>query len=68
MEKLKVDDLMNYKFLSGITVSPSGKRAAFIGKQAQAAPVIEAEIIYIPTKSALQHFFKRYSGHIGIAA
>lgn len=34
MEKLKVDDLMNYKFLSGITVSPSGKRAAFIGKQA----------------------------------
>lgn len=34
MEKLKIDDLMNYKFLSGITASPSGKKAAFIVKQA----------------------------------
>lgn len=34
MEKLKIDDLMNYKFLSGITASPSGKKAAFVVKQA----------------------------------
>ena len=34
MQKLKVDDLMNYKFLSGIAVSPSGRKAAFITKQA----------------------------------
>lgn len=34
MQKLKVDELMNYKFLSGITVSPSGKKAAFLVKQA----------------------------------
>lgn len=34
MEKLKIDDLMNYKFLSGITASLSGKKAAFIVKQA----------------------------------
>ena len=34
MQKLKVDDFMNYKFLSGITVSPSGKKAVFLAKQA----------------------------------
>ena len=34
MQNLKIDDLMNYKFLSGIAVSPSGKKAVFIGKQA----------------------------------
>ena len=34
MEKLKIDDLMNYKFLSGITASPAGKKAAFVGKKA----------------------------------
>lgn len=34
MQKLKVDELMNYKFLSGITASPSGKKAAFLVKQA----------------------------------
>lgn len=34
MQKLKVDELMNYKFLSGIKVSPSGKKAAFLVKQA----------------------------------
>ncbi len=34
MQKLKIDDLMNYKFLSGVTVSPSGKKAVFLVKQA----------------------------------
>ena len=34
MEKLKIDDLMNYKFLSGITASPAGKKAAFVVKKA----------------------------------
>lgn len=34
MEKLKIDDLMNYKFLSEVTASPSGKKAAFVVKQA----------------------------------
>ena len=32
MEKLKIDDLINYKFLSGITASPAGKNAAFVWK------------------------------------
>lgn len=26
MEKLKISDLLDYKFLSGIVASPSGKR------------------------------------------
>ena len=34
MENLKASDLMNYKYLSGITASPSGKKAAFLVKQA----------------------------------
>ncbi len=34
MEKLKIDELMNYKFLSELTASPSGKKAAFVVKQA----------------------------------
>lgn len=34
MQSLKVDDLLNYKFLSGITASPSGEKAAFLVKQA----------------------------------
>ena len=34
MEKLKISDLLDYKFLSGIVASPSGKKAAFLAKQA----------------------------------
>ena len=34
MEKLKISDLLDYKFLSGIVASPSGKKAAFLVKQA----------------------------------
>ena len=34
MEKLKISDLLDYKFLSGIVASPSGKKAAFPAKQA----------------------------------
>lgn len=34
MQKLQAEDLMDYKFLSGITASPSGKKAAFLVKQA----------------------------------
>ena len=34
MKQLKIDELMNYKFLSEITSSPSGKKAAFVVKQA----------------------------------
>ena len=34
MEKIKISDLLDYKFLSGITASPSGKKAAFLVKQA----------------------------------
>ena len=34
MEKLKISDLLDYKFLSGIGASPSGKKAAFLVKQA----------------------------------
>ena len=35
MEKLKISDLLDYKFLSGIVASPSGKKAAFLAKQAK---------------------------------
>lgn len=34
MEKLKIDDLMQYKFLSGLQASPSGEKAVFVCKQA----------------------------------
>ena len=34
MEKLKISDLLDYKFLSGIVASPSGKKAAFLARQA----------------------------------
>ncbi len=34
MQKLKIDELMNYKFLSEIAVSPLGKKGAFTVKQA----------------------------------
>lgn len=34
MNQLKIDDLMNYRFLSEITSSPSGKKGAFLAKKA----------------------------------
>ncbi len=34
MQKLNIDDLMDYKFLSGIVISPAGTEAAFLVKQA----------------------------------
>ncbi len=30
MQKLNIDDLMDYKFLSGIVISPAGTEAAFL--------------------------------------
>ena len=34
MESIKIDDLLKFKFLSGVAASPSGKKAAFLVKQA----------------------------------
>ncbi len=47
MEKLKIDDLMNYRFLSEITASPSGKKAAFLVKQADRKKNGYASWVYI---------------------
>ncbi len=34
MERLQIDDLLHYHFLSGIKLSPDGKKAAFVVKKA----------------------------------
>ncbi len=37
MEKIKIDDIVSYKFLSGITHSPDGKHACFVVHQSDLA-------------------------------